>query len=45
MKHLLFVSNLGVDDENTDGDITNKFGINQLAPEGKFSCEYTIEIK
>lgn len=33
------------DDENTDGDITNKFGINQLAPEGKFSCEYTIEIK
>ena len=31
--------------KNTDGDITNKFGINQLAPEGKFSCEYTIEIK
>lgn len=32
------------DDENTDGDITTKFGINQLAPEGSFSCEYTIEI-
>lgn len=32
------------DDENTDGDITTKFGINELAPEGKFSCEYTITI-
>lgn len=33
------------DDENTDGDFTTKFGINELAPEGKFSCEYIIEIK
>ena len=33
------------DDENTDGDLTTKFGINELAPEGKFSCEYIIEIK
>jgi galactose mutarotase-like enzyme len=32
------------DDENTDGDLTTKFGINELAPEGKFSCEYVIEI-
>ncbi|RZI49108.1 aldose 1-epimerase family protein [Lactococcus kimchii] len=32
------------DDENTDGDLTTKFGINELAPEGKFSCEYFIEI-
>ena len=27
-----------------DGKTTTKFGINQLAPEGSFSCEYTIEI-
>lgn len=33
------------DDENTDGDIMTKFGINELAPEGKFSCEYVIEVK
>lgn len=32
------------DDVNTDGDITTKFGINELAPEGEFSCEYEIEI-
>ncbi len=32
------------DDENTDGDLTTKFGINELAPEGHFVCEYTIEI-
>jgi galactose mutarotase-like enzyme len=32
------------DDENTDGDLTTKFGINELAPEGQFACEYTIEI-
>lgn len=33
------------DDQNTDGDLITKFGINELAPDGKFSCEYTIEIK
>lgn len=32
------------DDENTDGDLTTKVGINEVAPEGKFACEYTIEI-
>ena len=33
------------DDINTDGDITTKFGINELAPDEEFSCEYVIEIK
>jgi len=32
------------DDENTDGDLTTKFAINELAPEGKFVAEYEIEI-
>ena len=32
------------DDSNTDGDLTTKFAINELEPEGHFSCEYTIEI-
>lgn len=32
------------DDGNTDGDLTNKFGINSLEPAETFSCEYTIEI-
>ena len=32
------------DDINTDGDLTTKFGINELGPEGKFACEYTITI-
>jgi galactose mutarotase-like enzyme len=32
------------DDQETDGDLTTKFGINELAPEGHFSCEYVIEI-
>ncbi|HEY0221798.1 aldose 1-epimerase family protein [Lactovum miscens] len=32
------------DDDNTDGDITNKFGINSLEPAETFRCEYIIEI-
>ncbi|GFH42367.1 aldose 1-epimerase [Lactococcus hodotermopsidis] len=32
------------DDENTDGDLTTKFGINSLDPGKKFKAEYTIEI-
>ncbi|MCL2676665.1 MAG: aldose 1-epimerase family protein [Streptococcaceae bacterium] len=32
------------DDANTDGDISTKFAINELAPEEKFNCEYVIEI-
>jgi galactose mutarotase-like enzyme len=32
------------DEQETDGDITTKLGINELLPEAKFECEYTIEI-
>jgi galactose mutarotase-like enzyme len=32
------------DDENTDGDLTTKFGINSLASGKKFKASYTIEI-
>jgi galactose mutarotase-like enzyme len=32
------------DDDGTDGDISTKFGINELEPEGRFECEFTIEI-
>ncbi|GAB2024122.1 aldose 1-epimerase family protein [Lactovum odontotermitis] len=32
------------DDDGTDGDLSTKFGINELEPEGHFECEYTIEI-
>ncbi|MDR0299045.1 MAG: aldose 1-epimerase family protein [Streptococcaceae bacterium] len=32
------------DEDNTDGDLTTKFGINELEPNEKFMCEYIIEI-
>ncbi|GFH40932.1 aldose 1-epimerase family protein [Pseudolactococcus insecticola] len=32
------------DDENTDGELSTKFGINTLAPGKKFKAGYTIEI-
>jgi galactose mutarotase-like enzyme len=32
------------DEQETDGDITTKLGINELMPGAKFECEYTIEI-
>ena len=35
----------GIADEvNTTGELTEKFGMNQLAPHEMFSCEYVIEI-
>jgi galactose mutarotase-like enzyme len=32
------------DEDNSDGDLTTKFGINELEPGESFACEYTIEI-
>ncbi|URZ87053.1 aldose 1-epimerase family protein [Floricoccus penangensis] len=32
------------DDDQTDGNIATKFGINELLPDEKFECRYTIEI-
>lgn len=32
------------DDDNTDGDLTTKFGINMLSPGKKFKASYTITI-
>ena len=32
------------DDDNTDGDLTTKFGINMLSPGKKFKAGYTITI-
>lgn len=32
------------DDDQTDGNIATKFGINELLPDEKFECKYTIEI-
>ena len=33
------------DDQATDGDLTKKFAINQLAPGQDFTCQFTIAIK
>ena len=32
------------DDQATDGELTTKFGINELAPAAEYACEYIIEI-